>query len=109
MAQGYWGPRAYGCVDCHSGPKEKFWCQPCDHVCKAPLGWDPHCPYCRQPMLNMGHRWRPGKRGKRTLAHSNQDRVAYRSAGELLLKEWDTRNGQDQARGGPAWRRRTPW
>jgi hypothetical protein len=63
--KGYWGPPAMGCVCCHSGPKEKFWCQPCDHVCKAPLGWKPLCPFCRAPMTNMGHRWRPGKKGKR--------------------------------------------
>jgi hypothetical protein len=66
MARGYWGPSCWSCRCCHSGPKEKFWCQPCDHVCKAPTGHAPHCPYCQQKMTNMGHRWRPGRKGKRT-------------------------------------------
>lgn len=92
MSQGYWAPTYWqGCPCCHSGAKDKFYCQPCDHVCKAPIGWDPHCPYCRAPMLNMGHRWRPGKKGKRSLAHSNQVRPEYLSAGEILLRMWDAR------------------
>lgn len=65
MAKGYSGPSAPGCVCCHSGPKEKYYCQACDHVCKAPLGVTVTCPGCREPMLNMGHRWRPGPKGDR--------------------------------------------
>jgi hypothetical protein len=65
VSQGYWGSDWPSCRCCHSGPKEKYWCRECDHVCKAPLAWTPLCPRCRQKMENMGHRWRPGKKGKR--------------------------------------------
>lgn len=87
--RGYWGRDPGSCRDCHSGPKEKFWCQACDHVCKAPVGGTPHCPHCRKPMLNMGHRWRPGKKGKRSMEHSRPQVNALwapESPGRALLR-----------------------
>jgi hypothetical protein len=72
------------CRCCHSGPKEKFQCPRCAHVCKAPIGWDVTCPLCRVQMINMGHRWRPVKKRKRVV----EVRPAYRrkSDGEQLLE-----------------------
>lgn len=91
MARGYWGPGNSSCRCCHSGPKDKFYCPPCDHVCKAPLGGTPHCPHCREPMVNMGHRWRPARKGKRSMRHSRpwvNARWATESPGLTLLKRW---------------------
>lgn len=96
MARGYWGPRNIAGRCCHPGPKDKFWCQACDHVAKAPLGATPHCPFCRNPMLNMGHRWRPGKKGRR-------GRVRVRNHG------WPSRHQvltpEEYAAAAAAWRR----
>ena len=93
--KGYWGSGITSCRDCHSGPKDKFWCPPCDHVAKAPAGGTPHCPFCRQPMLDMGHRWRPGKKGRRSMAHSRHQHaeswllVSSGNAAALeLLRRW---------------------
>jgi hypothetical protein len=92
--KGYWGPRNLGCRCCHSGPKEKFWCQSCDHVAKAPVGWRPACPFCCQPMTGMGHRWRPGRKGRRgtpaDLRHASQPvAINWRESVALgLLKRW---------------------
>jgi len=97
MAKGYFGASCMSCRCCHSGPKEKFYCKACDHVCKAPLGWTPKCPTCCEPMLNMGHRWRPGRKGKRTTtgrtyALQHPDVPPWRWAGRddplELLKRW---------------------
>jgi hypothetical protein len=92
MAQGYWGHDVPVCRCCHSGPKDKFWCRSCDHVAKAPSGGTPHCPYCREPMLDMGHRWRPGKKGQRTMAGSWRAQGSIISFHErqamALLKRW---------------------
>jgi hypothetical protein len=86
--RGYWGPRNISCICCHSGPKEKFWCRSCDHVIKAPLGWSPRCPFCRQPMENMGHKWPVGKKGKRTGETRSEAARRWRlkSPGEDLLE-----------------------
>jgi hypothetical protein len=78
MAKGYAGASCQSCRCCHSGPKEKFYCEPCDHVCKAPLGWQVTCPTCREPMLNMGHRWRPGPKGDRMRHYPEGYRVHVR-------------------------------
>lgn len=43
--------------------RKKFWCQPCDYVCKA--RWFAVCPKCGEPMRDMGPKWRVGKKGKR--------------------------------------------
>ena len=45
-----------------SGPKAKFCCPTCGHVCKAPWEGSPVCPRCRIPMVNMGDKWRPMKK-----------------------------------------------
>jgi hypothetical protein len=81
---GYWGYHFQGCRCCKSGPKQKFACAACDHVCKAP--WDdfvPRCPFCREPMVAMGHRWRPGKKGRRVIPPPRRHRIP--SPGEALL------------------------
>jgi hypothetical protein len=85
---GYWGPPAMGCRCCQSGPKEKYFCQPCDHVAKAPLGVRVLCPFCRGVMTNMGHRWRPGRKGKRTLAGSRHGVRPEESLAVRLLRQW---------------------
>lgn len=45
--------------------RRKFWCKPCDYVCQAQR--QASCPYCREPMTNMGMSWQPGKRGQRAV------------------------------------------
>jgi hypothetical protein len=85
---GYWGPPAISCRCCNSGPKEKYWCQPCDHVAKAPLGTRVLCPYCRKPMTNMGHKWRPGRKGKRNRAGSGRDVSPPETPAVRLLRQW---------------------
>jgi hypothetical protein len=74
MAQGYWSRSVSGggCRCSKSGPKQKYYCPADDHVAKAPWGSRPHCPACREPMLPMGDKWRPGKKGRRSLEHSHQ-------------------------------------
>lgn len=91
MAQGYWQPgasREFFCRCCKSGAKQKYFCMACDHVIKAPWSGSPLCPFCRQPMLAMGDKWRPGRKGRRSLEHSHQSpaRLGPRmSDGERLL------------------------
>jgi hypothetical protein len=41
----------------------KYWCEACDLVFKAREG--ALCPSCREPMRNMGPKWRVGKKGHR--------------------------------------------
>ncbi len=41
----------------------KYWCRSCDHVAKSAGATT--CPFCRQPMRNMGPKWRVGKKGHR--------------------------------------------
>ena len=41
----------------------KFWCQPCDYVTKARRSAT--CPRCKEPMRNMGSKWRVGRKGHR--------------------------------------------
>lgn len=43
--------------------RSKFWCESCDYVTKS-LG-SAVCPLCREPMRNMGPKWRVGKKGHR--------------------------------------------
>jgi hypothetical protein len=92
--RGYWGPSCESCRCCHSGPKEKFWCQACDNVKKAPNGSRPLCQYCRQPMENMGHRWRPGKKGKRKAAGTYGRYPAH----DPSLDWWRAKTAQDLIR-----------
>lgn len=66
MAKGYWGPPSTSCICCSSGPKAKFICLECLHVCKAPKDGNPSCPAGHGEMKNMGQRWRPAKKSKRT-------------------------------------------
>jgi|SRR6185437_2533220 len=85
MAKGYWGPASTSCICCSSGPKAKFLCETCLHVCKAPKGGNPHCPECRTEMRNMGQRWRPSKKSKRTMPEIREFRW-YPPAGVVLLE-----------------------
>lgn len=85
MAHGYWGAPSLGCRCCSSGPKGKFWCRSCDHVCKAPNGSSPHCPLCRKPMLAMGQKWRPARKGKRCMPPSWQLPPVFLPPGQQLL------------------------
>lgn len=70
MARGYWAPTwAQFCRCSRSGPKAKFLCETCQHVCKAPFEGGPpgpSCPAGHGPMTNMGDKWRPAKKRKRT-------------------------------------------
>lgn len=43
----------------------KFWCQPCDVVCKGRPGVRTLCPHCGNKMLAMGVVWKPGPKGNR--------------------------------------------
>lgn len=68
MAKGYWEQSYWpSCPCCSSGPKAKFICAECLHVCKAPKSWTPHCPKGHGEMINMGQRWRPAKKNKRVM------------------------------------------
>lgn len=102
MAHGYIGStRPYFCRCCKSGPKQKFFCQPCDHVVKAPWAGSPVCPTCRKPMLAMGDKWRPGKKGSRSLEHSHQNPRWLQpplSPGEMLLRTLERSNGRTSNR-----------
>jgi hypothetical protein len=72
------------CRCCRSEPKSKFLCEACLHVCKAPNGGTPYCPAGHGAMRDMGDKWRPAKRSKRTVP----PRLPYQrwpSAGESLL------------------------
>lgn len=63
MAEGYWSKSWWrSCRDCKSGPKAKFCCEICGHVCKAPWEGSPVCPGCQLPMVCMGDKWRPLKK-----------------------------------------------
>lgn len=110
MAKGYWGPPTMGCICCHSGPKEKFWCETCDHVCKAPNGWTPKCPTCGVKMLNMGHRWRPGPKGDRFRHYPEGYRVSVRAADSggypplFETRVFGARGYHPQQAERPAWR-----
>ena len=70
MAKGYHGPpRPFFCRCCKSGPKAKFCCQICGHICKAPWEAHPRCPGCQVDMVCMGDKWRP-ERKKRWKANA---------------------------------------
>lgn len=74
--------------------RTKFWCETCDHVAKASGG--AVCPFCRIPMMDMGKRWRPGKKGKRarTKHMARAQRHSYwwsEEAKWMTPKEWADR------------------
>lgn len=94
MSKGYVGPHLWWlglCRCCKSGPKAKFLCEACLHVTKAPHGGKPRCPAGHGPMRDMGDKWRPAKKSKRSvpplLAHQRWPGRGYPSAGELLLEK----------------------
>jgi hypothetical protein len=91
MAQGYWiSQLRVWCLCCRSGAKAKakFICETCFHVCKAGYNQTPHCPACRVPMRNMGGKWRPAKKGKRSLPEPLPYVAFYtKSPGEALLEK----------------------
>jgi hypothetical protein len=88
MARGYIGPtRPSFCRCCVSGPKSKFVCEKCLHVCKAPHGGAPHCPHCRIVMRDMGDKWRPAPRRQRTLPELLPYQRGFPSPGEALLEK----------------------
>jgi hypothetical protein len=83
VSRGYWDySYMASCPCCSSGPKSKFLCTECLHVCKAPNRGAPLCPACRTPMRNMGQRWRPAKKGKLEVPPPRQ---GLPSPGEQLL------------------------
>jgi len=86
MAQGYWD-HGYmgGCPCCRSGAKDKYICLECLHVTKGIRPVSPTCPTCRTPMKNMGQRWRPSKKSKRTMPEIREFRW-YPPAGVVLLE-----------------------
>lgn len=96
MAHGYIGSTfpTY-CRCCRSGPKSKFLCEKCLHVCKAPNNGTPYCPAGHGAMRDMGDKWRPPKKGKRTvpplLAYQLWPGRGYPSDGELLLRKLERR------------------
>jgi len=94
VAHGYVGPGINAfCRCCRSGPKSKFLCETCLHVCKAPhlgFGGGPRCPAGHGLMRDMGDKWRPAKKARRTvpplLAYQRYPGRGYPSDGELLLE-----------------------
>lgn len=88
MARGYWGPTNTSCPCCSSGPKAKFLCGECLHVCKAPKNWSPSCPSGHGEMINMGQRWRPAKKSKRKMPEPLPYVAFYaRTPGQALLEK----------------------
>lgn len=88
MAKGYvrFGEsRPCQCRCSYSGPKAKFLCEACLHVCKAPWDGSPHCPAGHGPMRNMGDKWRPPRKAKRTVPSLLPYQRGWPSAGEVLL------------------------
>ncbi len=86
MSRGYWDHFYLpACPCCSSGPKSKFICEECLHVCKAPNRGAPLCPACRTPMRNMGQRWRPARKGKRDVPGLLPYQRGFPSPGEELL------------------------
>lgn len=90
MARGYikFGEsRPCMCRCSYSGPKAKFLCEDCLHVCKAPHDGHPLCPAGHGPMRYMGDKWRPAKKGKRTVPPDQNRNPWSMSDGELLLEK----------------------
>lgn len=85
MAKGYWGPPSTSCICCSSGPKSKFICGECLHVCKAPNAGHPHCPQGHGEMIYMGQRWRPAKKSKRVMPEIKS--YGWPPAGVTLLEK----------------------
>lgn len=64
MAKGYWGPPNLGCPCCSSGPKSKFLCEACLHVCKAPQERQPALPGRARGDAEHGPALAPGEEGQ---------------------------------------------
>lgn len=70
MSRGYvrsGDSRPCACRCSYSGPKAKFLCEACLHVCKAPWDGSPSCPAGHGVMRNMGDKWRPPPLRRRTV------------------------------------------
>jgi len=91
MAEGYWGPGWNGCRCCHSGPKAKFLCLECGHVCKAPDGGSPRCPFGHGPMQAMGQKWRPGPKRNRSRIRPTTSTSRRYVERMLTVEEWVAR------------------
>lgn len=59
----------------------KYYCPACDVVRKGPSG----AHFCDQPMICMGSRWRPGRKGHRA---ARDDRITRRAHGGPSGKSW---------------------
>ena len=81
MARGYWDRNwswMRTCRDCKSGPKAKFCCRVCGHVCKAPWDYHPCCPQGHGALVCMGDKWRPLKKKHwKVNAAAAQERFEY--------------------------------
>src|SRR5271165_4703888 len=64
-----------------AGKRDKYYCAACDHVAKEFS--TPRCPFCGEPMRNMGTKWPVGRKGHRVPLLG--DGLHKPSHGEVLL------------------------